>query len=47
MYYVLPASLRRTENVTLPNIPTYKATTTFTIGTDVNASSMYIKYKGK
>ena len=47
MYYVLPASLRRTENVTLPDLPTFKGTTTFTLDSSVNGSSMFIKYKGK
>ena len=35
------------ETITLPNIPTIKGTTIFEIDTEIQPSSMYIKYKGK
>lgn len=35
------------ETVALPNIPTIKGTTIFEIDTEIQPSSMYIKYKGK
>ena len=34
-------------SISLPNIPTIKGTTIFEIDTNINASNMYIKYKGK
>ena len=35
------------ESIVLPNVPSYSGTTTYSIGTDITPSNMYIKYKGK
>ena len=45
IYYSLRNAVQ--ESVTLPNITSFKDTTTYSIGTTIQPSNMWIKYKGK
>ena len=45
VYYQLATPTE--ESVTLPTIPSLKGTTIYSIGTQIQPSSMYIKYKGR
>ena len=47
MTYVLPSTRYTEQTVSLPNIPSYKATTTYSFGSTVNPSSIYIQYRSK
>ena len=47
LLYGLYTSAYTTETVTLPTLPSIKGQCTYTIGSALNASNMWIKYKGK
>lgn len=45
VYY--PLATPKEESITLPTIPSIKGTTIYSVGTNIQPSNMYIKYKGR
>lgn len=45
--YYYPVQTPAEESITLPDIPSIKGTTIYSIDTNIQPSNMYVKYKGK
>ena len=45
VYYELATPTE--DSITLPSVPTLKGTTSFSVGTNIQPSNMYVKYKGR